>query len=290
MPAKPIKHGIKVYAMYCAVSGIMIAWNVYTGAEEGVVNTTTKICADLAKQANIHNQKGRKSRADSDFFLRLSRGAKDSVKRGWFREAVLEMKTPSGKKYYIQAKQVCFLSTNEVGFSDGMTVKRHTKKRERRDTIDAPRAQQDYSQFFNAVDRNDRDSSDYSTTIRTNRYYLRIFCWALDRIIHALYVIVCELSKRGTTERLGGEWPEYWSLYGDKNGERRRFQVDLGIALMNYGIGLDWDGDKDSQRPSWMRQSDQTYHIILVPQPEIRSKLTSPHLSSQLQLEDQESL
>ena len=59
MPAKPIKHGIKVYAMCCAVSGIMIAWNVYTGAEEGVVNTTTKICADLAKQANIHNQKGR---------------------------------------------------------------------------------------------------------------------------------------------------------------------------------------------------------------------------------------
>ena len=69
-------------------------------------------------------------------------------------------------------------------------------------------------------------------------------------------MIVCELSKRGTTERLGGEWPEYWSLYGDKNGERRRFQVDLGIALMNYGIGLDWDGDKDSQRPSWMRQSE----------------------------------
>ena len=171
MPTKPIKHGIKVYAMCCAVSGIMIAWNVYTGAEEGVVNKTTKICADLAKQANIHNQKGhilytdnyytsvklaryffeefgwtitgtyaatdKKSRADYDFpFLRLSRGACDSIKRGWFREAVLEMKTPTGKKYYIQAttwrdkKQVCFLSTNEVGFSDGMTVKRHTKKRE----------------------------------------------------------------------------------------------------------------------------------------------------------------
>lgn len=297
MPAKPIKHGIKVYAMCCAVSGIMIAWNVYTGAEEGVVNSTTKICADLAKQANIHNQQGcilytdnyytsvklaryffeefgwtitgtyaptdKKSRADYDFpFLRLSRGARDSVKRGWFREAVLEMKTTTGKKYYIQAttwrdkKQVCFLSTNEVGFSDGMTVKRHTKKREKRDTIDAPRAQQDYSQFFNAVDRNDRDSSDYSTTIRTNRYYLRIFCWALDRIIHALYVIVCELHKRSTTERLGGEWPEYWSLYMDKNGGRRKFQIDLGIALMNYGIELDWDGDKESQRPRWMRQSE----------------------------------
>eukprot|EP00956_Cyclotella_meneghiniana_P022924 scaffold43919_cov42-Cyclotella_meneghiniana.AAC.1 len=253
MPAKPIKHGIKVYAMCCAVTGIMIAWNVYTGAEDGVVNTTTKICADLAKQANIHTQKGRilytdnyytsvklaryffeefgwtitgtyaptdkKSRSDEDFpFLRLSRGARDSVKRGWFREAVLELRTPTGKKYYIQAttwrdkKQVCFLSSNEIGFSDGMSVKRHTKKRAKRDTIEAPRAQQDYSQFFNAVDRNDRDSSDYSTTIRTNRYYLRIFCWALDRIIHALYVIVV---KRSSTDRLGGDWPEYWKLYKD---------------------------------------------------------------------------
>jgi hypothetical protein len=53
-----------------------------------------------------------------------------------------------------------------------------------RDTISAPRAQADYVANYNAVDRNDWDSADYSTTIRTNRYYLRIFCWALD-VIHA---------------------------------------------------------------------------------------------------------
>ena len=301
MPAKPMKHGIKVYAMCCAVTGIMIAWTVYTGSEEGVVNTTTKICADLAKQANIHKQKGRvlytdnyytsvklarhffeefgwtitgtyaatdkKSRADKDFpFLKLSRGARDSVKRGWFREAVLGLKTPTGKQFYVQAttwrdkKQVSFLSTNEVGFSSGRTVKRHTKKREKRDTIEAPRAQQDYAKYFNAVDRNDRDSADYSTTssttIRTNRYYLRIFCWALDRIVHALYVIIGDLDKRSAEDRLSGEWPAYWALYSDKHGGRRKFQIDLAIALLNYGIALDWDGDKNTQRPRWMRQSD----------------------------------
>eukprot|EP00956_Cyclotella_meneghiniana_P022021 scaffold40902_cov50-Cyclotella_meneghiniana.AAC.1 len=268
MPAKPIKHGIKVYAMCCAVSGIMIAWNVYTGAEDSVVDTTTKICADLAKQANIHRQKGRvlytdnyytsvklaryffeefgwtitgtyaptdkKSRSDEDFpFLRLSRGAKDSVKRGWFREAVLELKTPSGKKYYIQAttwrdkKQVCFLSSNEVGFSDGMSVKRHTKKRAQRDTIEAPRAQQDYSRFFNA-----------ELTGMTG------------------IALTIPPQSRSSTERLGGEFPEYWTLYSDKNGGLRRFQIDLGIALMNYGIGLDWNGDVNTQRPRWMRRLD----------------------------------
>ena len=143
--------------------------------------------------------------------MRLSQGAHDSVKRGWFKEAVLALKSPSGNQYYVQAttwcdkNQVCFLSTNQVGFSDGMSVKRHTKKRAKHDTIDAPCAQQDYSKYFHVMDRNDRDSSDYSTTIRTNRYYLRIFCWALDRIIHHLYVIVCELHKVSTNERLGGE-------------------------------------------------------------------------------------
>lgn len=138
MPVKPIKHGIKFYAMCCGISGIMIDWNVYTESEEGVVNSTTKICADLARRSNLHNQKGRvlytdnyytsvklaryffeefgwtitgtysptdkKSRQDEDFpFLRLSQGARDSVKRGWFREAVLALKTPSGKQFYVQA-------------------------------------------------------------------------------------------------------------------------------------------------------------------------------------------
>lgn len=97
------------------------------------------------------------------------------------------------------------------------------------------------------MDQNDWDSSDYSTTIRTNRYYLQIFCWALDRIIHVLYVIDCELHKVSTNERLGGEWPEYWKLYDDKNGGHRNFQIDLGIALLNYGIGLDWDGNLNTQ-------------------------------------------
>ena len=42
--------------------------------------------------------------------------------------------------------------------------------------INATRTQQDYMKYFNAVDLNDWDSADYLTSIRTNRYYLRIFC------------------------------------------------------------------------------------------------------------------
>ncbi len=106
-------------------------------------------------------------------------------------------KTP----YYLQCttwkdkQQVSFLSNNKVGWSDGMTVQRCVRGKSMRDTIAAPRAQADYVANYNAVDRNDRDSEDYSTTIRTNQYYLRIFCWALDGVIHAANVVVCFLIK-----------------------------------------------------------------------------------------------
>ena len=46
----------------------------------------------------------KQDREPKDFpFLKLSNGARTSVKRGWFREAVLKLKTPSGTTYYIQA-------------------------------------------------------------------------------------------------------------------------------------------------------------------------------------------
>ena len=98
-----------------------------------------------------------------------------------------------------------------------------------------------------AVDRNDRDSADYSTSIRTNRYYLRIFCWALDRVIHCLYHVVCWMAIRGLGCRK-------IKRYLSKNEGRRDFQIDLAIGLMNHGLGLDWDGDEGVDQPTYMRR------------------------------------
>jgi hypothetical protein len=141
---------------------------------------------------------------------------------------------------------VMFLSSNKVGRSVGYTVSRRVKGKKRPDKIPGPRVQADYIENFNAVDRNDQDSADYSTTIHTNRYYIRIFCWALDRVIHAVYVIVCNLSKAGTG-------PMRWKAYDSKNFGRHNFQIDLAIDLMKYGIGLEWDEKlNDCDRPSFM--------------------------------------
>ena len=137
------------------------------------------------------------------------------------------------------------MSSNEVGASQGYSVRRHVKGRGKRDRFAAPRAQNDYAEFFNAVDRTNRDGSDFSTTIRTNRYYLRIVCWCLDRVIHALFVVVCALYAAG----LG---PEEWKTYTDVHWGRHDFQMDLAMALINYGFESSWkDG---TERPNWMRQ------------------------------------
>jgi hypothetical protein len=95
--------------------------------------------------------------------------------------------------------------------------------------------------------RNDRDSANYSTTICTNCYYIQIFCWALDRFIHAVYVIVCNLSKTG----MG---PTQWKAYESKNIGHHDFQIDLAIDLMKYGIRVEWDGNSKA-RPSFMPKS-----------------------------------
>lgn len=237
MPAKPIKHGIKVYAACCALSGVLlVAFRVFTGNEDTTDfhRSTVSICDTLIREGDLHRCKGRvlvtdnfyttvalakhmfskyrwtivgtitptekKARTDEDIpFLKLSNGALKDVERGWYREAVLPL-MDGAKRYYTQCttwrdkKQVCFLSNNVVGYSEGMTVHRAKKGAKEKEVIAAPQAQQDYVKYFNAVDRNDRDSADYSTSIRTSRYYLRIYNWVLDRVVHTMYVVVCFLA------------------------------------------------------------------------------------------------
>ena len=36
-----------------------------------------------------------------------------------------------------------------------------------------------------------------------------------------------------------------WEKYQDKNGERKQFQIDLGLSLMEHGIRMDWNAPYD---------------------------------------------
>ena len=69
----------------------------------------------------------------------------------------------------------------------------------------------------------------------------------MDRVVHTCYVVVCYLAAAGIGD------PK-WNKYRNKNYGRHDFQIDLGMALLNYAISISWDGV--SKRPNWMRQGE----------------------------------
>ena len=137
------------------------------------------------------------------------------------------------------------MSSNEVGYTEGLTVKIHSKNKKKQDNISGPRAQRDYVTYFNTVDRNDHDSSLSLAAIQTIRYYLIIFFWALDRVVHTIFVAVFYSTKLGISK-------SDWKKYLNRNSDRHDFQIDLIISLINFAIALEWDDE--SKRLGWMHQ------------------------------------
>jgi hypothetical protein len=289
MPRKPIKHGIKVFAICCSYTGVLLGFEVYCGAD-GIAdqdNSAVAVVERLLTDSHLTQARGRIVYTDNWYttmdvpyklynkygflfcgtmvptekvscqdmdvpFHKLSQGAKDSVERGWFREAAVQLKTESGGTFYVQCttwkdrKQVMFLHTTDIGASSGHFVKRSVCGAQGRSTLKAPLAQQNYADHFNAVvDRNDRDSSDYTRLIRTNHWYLRPIFWLLDRIDHIIYVVVVYCAKH---EIGSEEWVTYL-----KKGGCEKFQIDMGVDIMAYAMEHTWL-DLDGPRPNWMRQ------------------------------------
>jgi hypothetical protein len=135
MPVKPIKHGIKVFCVCCAISGIMLAYKVYCrNKDKKTDGTAVNVCDRLVKQAELMGGDSlytdnyytsmklakhlfekyrwtmvgtivptdKKTHEDHDIpFLKLSNGARNGLERGWFHEACLKLhagRTP----YYVQ--------------------------------------------------------------------------------------------------------------------------------------------------------------------------------------------
>ena len=139
------------------------------------------------------------------------------------------------------------MSLNEVGYTKGLTLKIHRNTNKKRETIAGPRIQRDYMKIFNDVDNNNHGRYFYSTAIRKIYYYLRILCWALDRVVHTLFVVVRYLS-------ISGIGKSEWKKYLNRNNFHHDFQIDLSISLINFEIALKWGGK--SKHPGWMRQSE----------------------------------
>jgi hypothetical protein len=81
------------------------------------------------------------------------------------------------------------------------------------------------------VDRKDRDTSDWTISVKSNRWYLRLYHWMFDAAIHSSYLLVVHIgNKRAETNT---DHP--WLSYSGRNG-RMLFRMDLAHLLMEKGL------------------------------------------------------
>jgi hypothetical protein len=146
---KPIKHGLKVFAICCAVTAVLLGLEVYCGKDTGLSATAIAIVECLIVQAELTGTCGRilytnnwypsidlalvlyqkygwcfcgtvaptKKVAPQDMdvlFAKLSKGAMKKIPRQWYREAVLQIRV-GRNEFYVKAtswkdrKQVMFI-------------------------------------------------------------------------------------------------------------------------------------------------------------------------------------
>jgi hypothetical protein len=110
-------------------------------------------------------------------------------------------------------------------------VKQYVKNKAHRVSISSHKIVSDYSKHMNGVDHKDQDTADWTVSLKSNGWYLRIFYWLVDGILHATYCILCALAMDKNHK---------WHKYLSKNGGQYKFQMDLGLALIAHGLGMDW--------------------------------------------------
>ena len=115
-------------------------------------------------------------------------------------------------------KQVIFVHTHLVGNEIAKTkVERYIKGRKKRIEIECSAVVKDYSLNINGIDKSDHDRCDISVTIRSIGWYLRIWLWTMEMLIHCVYVVVCYCANEGIRDD--------WKQYTDKNYGRRNFFI-----------------------------------------------------------------
>ena len=99
-----------------------------------------------------------------------------------------------------------FLHAHLVGNEIAKTkVERYIKGRKKRIEIECSAVVKDYSLNINGIDKSDHDRCDISVTIRSIGWYLRIWLWTMEMLIHCVYVVVCYCANEGIRD----DWKQY---------------------------------------------------------------------------------
>ena len=102
------------------------------------------------------------------------------------------------------------ISSDRIGFRvEKRVLQKHSVKRwspadRKRMDVNSPAVTAEYAAHYSGVDHKDRDTADWTVSVRGSRFYMRIFFWLLDSVIHAMYCIVKYVSVNK-----GHPWHKY---------------------------------------------------------------------------------
>jgi len=276
-PMKPVKHGIKVYVLCCALTGYIYGTVVYQGkgtTATAIMDTVLEhmIPGDLIRSERVlfvdnyytsiplavtlkanyglylvgtyAPRKGAKKKETSYPFKKITASDAKCVERGWMRRATKTFCVASvmgAASVVVQAliwkdtKMCGFITTAFVGLCVGAEVLRSTKGHFKQLKIKAHDAILAYISYYGAVDRADRGIADFSISVRTRRWFMRVVFWYLDGFIWNIWCIV----KFRMNAETPGKGDGYFDKFKKKKGAigcRYRFQLELAEQLMAYAL------------------------------------------------------
>jgi hypothetical protein len=102
----------------------------------------------------------------------------------------------------------------------------------------------DYSFHMNGVDYKDQHTAEWTVPLKSNRFYLRIFYWLFDGVLHTVYYFIKVVASKE-------DYP--WHKYLNKHLGCYNFQMDLANDLIDQRISMDClDEDNKSTKPAYL--------------------------------------
>ena len=134
-------------------------------------------------------------------------------------------------KAWKDKKLVGFLHNHLAEDTSDHTAKQWLPRKKWKKSIPRHGVTADCSHHMNGVDHKDRDTADWTVSLKSNRFYMRIFYWLFDGVLHAMYTII---------KVVGRDTAHPWHKYLNKHLGRYKFQMDLANDLISHGISMDW--------------------------------------------------
>lgn len=291
MPAKPTKHGIKVFALCCALTGYIYAFYVYTGKENDPASATQIVQRLLALDPElVTNSKGRVmftdnyytseeleaklyedygmllvgtvkltkklSRTVADFaFHRLSNAAKKLVSRGWTRTA---QKAVTGTNNNTARIVQCttWMDRKQVGILHNYMVGEPGDFQTMRwDATLHERVPVSSHKIIPEYIRRMRGVDRADRSMADYDISLKSNRYYLRIVFYTINAaIVCMWIICLNVATTSARTKDPWKKYTRSEG-RLKWTIDLGHALIAKGIKMDWGNIHDNtKRPKWIRQ------------------------------------